>query len=127
VGDPVRVEQVIWALFDNAIKYSPDGSPITVHVWGRENGDGLRSELEVVDTGAGMDSETLRRAFDQFYRSEQARRLAPDGSGVGLYAANGMIRAMGGEISITSRLGAGTSVAVALPAEAVESNESEEG
>ena len=53
-----------------------------------------------------MDAETLAHAFDQFYRASDARRLAPDGSGVGLYAARGLLRAMGGEITAESRPGA---------------------
>jgi signal transduction histidine kinase len=64
-----------------------------------------------------MDEETRVRAFDQFYRSEQARRLAPDGSGVGLYAARGLVEAMGGSVSIESRLGRGTTIVIRLPAE----------
>jgi signal transduction histidine kinase len=64
-----------------------------------------------------MVPETRARAFDQFYRSADARRLSPDGSGVGLYAARGLVEAMGGSISIESGLGAGTAVTVVLPAE----------
>ena len=113
VGDPDRVEQVLWALLDNAVKYSPPGTPVDVHV---KPFDG-RLALEVRDEGTGMDEQTRRRAFDQFYRSEEARRLAPDGSGVGLYAARGLVDAMGGSISVESSLGAGTTVTVTLPAE----------
>ena len=54
-----------------------------------------------------MDEATQARAFDQFFRSDQARGLAPDGSGVGLYAAHGLIEAMGGSIEIGSPLVAG--------------------
>jgi signal transduction histidine kinase len=67
-----------------------------------------------------MDDETLERAFEQFYRASDARRLAPDGSGVGLYAARGLVRAMGGEVSLVSELGSGTTVTVSLPAEPLE-------
>ena len=58
-----------------------------------------------------------RSAFEQFYRSSDARRLAPDGSGVGLYAARGLMRAMGGDIELASRLGVGTTVTLSLPGE----------
>ena len=80
----------------------------------------MLARLEVADEGGGMDEEAAARAFEQFYRSEHARRLAPDGSGVGLYAAQGLVRAMGGEITLRSRLGAGTTVVITLPAEAAE-------
>ena len=66
-----------------------------------------------------MDDETQRQAFAQFFRSDSARRMAPDGSGVGLYAARGIIEAMGGTIELDSRLGKGTTVRIELPAEVV--------
>jgi signal transduction histidine kinase len=121
VGDPDRLEQVLWALFDNAVKYSPAGSPVSVRISGDhpETGE-LRSVVHIRDEGAGMDEEAQRRAFEQFYRSDSARRLAPDGSGVGLYAARGLVAAMGGMIEIDSRLGAGTTVGISLPGEADE-------
>ncbi|MEO5986728.1 MAG: HAMP domain-containing sensor histidine kinase [Candidatus Limnocylindria bacterium] len=117
VADPDRLEQVLWALFDNAVKYSPAGSPITVRI--RPDGSG-ELLVAVSDAGTGMDAETVAHAFDQFFRSTQARNLAPDGSGVGLYAAFGLMRAMGGSIQIESRLGAGTSMVLRIPAEAVD-------
>jgi signal transduction histidine kinase len=113
VGDPDRVEQVLWALLDNAVKYSPDGSPIDVRI----APDNARLAVTVRDRGTGMDQDTVAQAFDQFYRSAQARRLAPDGSGVGLYAAKGLVEAMGGTIDLESRLGGGTAVTVRLRAE----------
>jgi signal transduction histidine kinase len=73
--------------------------------------------VTVQDRGSGMDGETVARAFEQFYRSPQARKLAPDGSGVGLYAARGLMEAMGGEINVRSTLGEGSWVRVSLPAE----------
>jgi len=66
-----------------------------------------------------MDPPDRAQAFDQFYRSENARRMAPDGSGVGLYAARGLIEAMGGTVTLTSSLGHGTTVSIQLPAELV--------
>ncbi|MEO6577966.1 MAG: ATP-binding protein, partial [Candidatus Limnocylindria bacterium] len=72
------------------------------------------------DAGTGMDAETVAHAFDQFFRSTEARKLAPDGSGVGLYAAHGLMRAMGGSIEIESRLGSGTTMTLRIPAEAVD-------
>ena len=52
-----------------------------------DGGSGMLARIAVTDEGTGMDEETRERAFEQFYRSADARRLAPDGSGVGLYAA----------------------------------------
>lgn len=119
VGDPDRFEQVLWALLDNAVKYSPPGSPIEVAV---EQGGG-QVAVTVRDEGTGMDDETRERAFDQFYRSPRARRMAPDGSGVGLYAARGLVEAMGGTISAEGRLGGGTAITVRLPGEPSDTGE----
>jgi signal transduction histidine kinase len=116
VGDPDRLEQVLWAVLDNAVKYSPPGSPIDVRV---EPEDG-RLRIEVRDQGLGMDAETQARAFEQFYRSTEARRMAPDGSGIGLYAAKGLMTAMSGDLHIESRLGGGTTIEVIVPAEPAE-------
>jgi len=116
VGDPDRFEQVLWAVLDNAVKYSPPDSAIAVHV----RADQDWREISVTDQGQGMDPEELDHAFDQFFRSDAARKSAPDGSGIGLYAARGLVQAMGGSVSIESAAGAGTTVRITLPAEAVE-------
>ena len=113
VADEDRLEQVLWAVLDNAVKYSPSQSP--VHA-GIDAQDGMLA-VTIRDRGAGMDTATREHAFEQFYRSDAARRLAPDGSGVGLYAASGLMRAMGGRIEITSHVGEGTAVTLHVPAE----------
>jgi signal transduction histidine kinase len=113
VGDPDRFEQVLWAIFDNAVKYSPPGSAISARLVPAEGG----LSLTVTDRGTGMDEETTARAFDQFYRGSQARKLAPDGSGVGLFAARGLMEAMGGAIHVDGALGIGTAVTLRVPAE----------
>jgi K+-sensing histidine kinase KdpD len=113
VADPDRVEQVLWAVFDNAVKYSPPGSPIETTITSAERA----IEIEVRDHGAGMDAEAQKSAFDQFYRSDGARLLAPNGSGVGLYAAKGLMQAMGGSIMLESALGSGATVRIRMPAE----------
>jgi len=116
VGDPDRLEQVLWAVLDNAVKYSPTGTPIEVRVVA----DADRLRIVVHDEGHGMDDETQARAFEQFYRSPAARRLQPDGSGIGLYAARGLMLAMGGDVSIHSELGRGAAVQLSLQAEPAE-------
>jgi signal transduction histidine kinase len=70
-----------------------------------------------------MDDATRRQAFDQFYRAPAARKLAPDGSGVGLYAARGLMEAMNGGVEVASALGKGTAVTLRLPAEPSETDE----
>lgn len=120
IGDPDRFEQALWAVLDNAVKYSPEGSPIGVRV---APTDGSRLLVTVTDQGRGMSDATRRQAFDQFFRSADARDAAPDGSGIGLYTARGLLRAMGGDIDASSRLGAGSTIVLTLPAEPAESVE----
>ncbi|HET8777664.1 MAG TPA: HAMP domain-containing sensor histidine kinase [Candidatus Limnocylindria bacterium] len=113
VADPDRLEQVLWAVLDNAVKYSTADAPVSVEIGARDG----RMAVTVRDHGMGMDDITRARAFDQFYRSEHARRLAPDGSGVGLYAASGLMHAMGGDIEVDSAVGRGSAVTLLVPAE----------
>jgi signal transduction histidine kinase len=130
IADPDRLEQVLWALLDNAVKYSPGERIVRVTYKSRSRHAGgdqllqpsapasdLVAVLTISDSGIGMDASTAERATDQFYRAEGARRLVPDGSGVGLYAARGLVELMGGRLNLRSRLGVGTSVTITLPAE----------
>jgi signal transduction histidine kinase len=128
VADADRVEQILWALLDNAIKYSADKTHISVRLkkQARSRADDnspngpsgeLVAELSVTDEGFGMDRESVEHAFEQFYRSDSARVAAPNGSGIGLYAARGLASLMGGSMSIDSRPGLGTTVRLLLPAE----------
>ncbi len=119
VADPDRLEQVLWALMDNAVKYSPPGSQVTLRIEARDvpRGSGLVSVISVGDAGPGMDEMTRERAFEQFFRADEARRLVPDGSGIGLYAARGLLEAMGGQIRVESERGHGTAMVLTLPAE----------
>jgi signal transduction histidine kinase len=121
VADPDRLEQVLWALMDNAVKYSPAGSTILVRLGLDERAAGVPlSEIAIQDQGVGMDATTRANAFEQFFRSDDARRLVPDGSGIGLYAARGLVQAMGGAVAIESQPNGGTTVRITLPAEAAD-------
>src|SRR5918999_718561 len=111
VADEDRLEQVLWAVLDNAVKYSPPASRVEAAITAHDG----TVEITIRDRGAGMDAVTREHAFEQFYRSDAARRLAPDGSGVGLYAASGLMRAMGGRIEISSEVGEGTAVTLRVP------------
>lgn len=118
VGDPDRYEQVTWALLDNAVKYAPQGTEIRVRLSGEsDSSTGFVSRLEVSDQGPGLLPADEARAFDQFFRGAEARRMVPDGSGIGLYAARGLIEAMGGRLELETALGAGATFRVTLPAE----------
>ncbi len=126
VADPDRFEQVLWAILDNAVKYSAPGTSVRVRLSSRPepSGDGMLGEVAITDQGIGMDAATVGRATEQFFRADDARIASPDGSGVGLYAASGLVALMGGRLDITSRPGTGTSVVVSLPGEAADDTDS---
>jgi signal transduction histidine kinase len=108
--DGTRLEQVLHNLVSNALKYSPSGSRVEVHV-AQEGGEAV---LAVVDRGIGISSEELRHLFAPFRRTRHAREVAP-GVGIGLSVARRIVEAHGGRIEVDSRPGSGSTFRVRLP------------
>jgi signal transduction histidine kinase len=109
-GDALRLAQVLRNMVSNAIKYSPDGGPVTVRL-GRE---GKLAHLSVSDNGIGVSAEVMPRLFERYYRVESGDSSI-GGLGVGLYVANEIVRLHGGRISVASAPGEGSTFTVALP------------
>jgi signal transduction histidine kinase len=114
LADADRIEQVLVNLLDNAIKYSPEGGRITVAI------DEKSPALEMVgvavrDEGLGIPAEDLARVFERFYRVDRARSRDGGGSGLGLSIAQAIVEAHGGEITLRSEEGQGTTVHFTLP------------
>jgi two-component system sensor histidine kinase BaeS len=107
--DGRRIRQVIGNLVSNALRHTPAGGRVTLRV--RRIGGAV--ELEVADTGAGMDPEAAERAFDRFWRSGDSA-----GAGLGLAIVRDLVRAHGGEAVLGSAPGAGTVVRCRFPVEA---------
>ena len=103
-GSAESLRRLFVILFDNAMKYTPRGGAVSVRV-SMAGGD-VRSAstvvIDVVDSCAGLDPVDQQRAFDRFYRGTAARRIAPDGSGLGLSIARTIVERHGGEISLSS-------------------------
>jgi signal transduction histidine kinase len=110
-ADPDRLQQVLLIVIDNAIKHTPAGGRIDVHV--RRHGQS--AHVEVRDTGTGIAPEHLPRIFDRFYRADKARARAQGGAGLGLAIAKMLVDAHGGHLQVSSTVGVGTQVAVSLP------------
>ncbi len=104
------VKQVFKQLLDNAIKYSPEGSPLKILC--RPSGD--RIVVDVADSGPGIPEEEQDRIFDEFYRVPGKRERA-SGTGMGLFIAKRIVDAHGGRIWVTSKPGSGSTFHVALP------------
>jgi signal transduction histidine kinase len=113
-ADPLRVEQVVANLVDNAIKYSPDGGPVTVRVSSGEGGATLF--VAVSDRGVGITAEQAGRVFDRFYRAVDALDGAPRGVGLGLFLCKRLVEAQGGRIWAESVPGRGSTFHFTLPA-----------
>jgi two-component system sensor histidine kinase KdpD len=109
--DPVLIEQAFAQLVDNAAKYSPSGSTITVAA--KRNGHGL--VLSVSDTGVGLTAEESTQLGDRFFRGP--RHIATtSGSGLGLWIAKAFVGANGGRIEADSAgINQGTKIAISLP------------
>lgn len=118
-ADRNMIKQVMRILLDNAVKYSPEGSTITMGV--KKGGDA--AVLTMQDTGEGISSEDLPHIFDRFYRADKARKSETGGHGLGLSIARIIVVAHGGRIHVRSKVGEGTTFTVEIPYEKRESGE----
>lgn len=112
-GEFRRVLQVLLNLLGNAIRYSPDNSLI----WIRVNREGDRATVTVADQGQGIDAEQQAVVFEKF---ERLGRTDSGGSGLGLYIARRLARAMDGELVVDSAPGQGARFTLSLPARDVD-------
>jgi two-component system sensor histidine kinase CiaH len=109
-GDPDRLQQVLLILLDNALKHTPAGGSVTVDI--RQHGP--EGVIEVADTGQGIPAEHLDRIFDRFYRADRARSRIDGSTGLGLAIARSLVEAHGGQLTLHSGLGSGTTAAFRL-------------
>ncbi|HKR62259.1 MAG TPA: ATP-binding protein [Thermoanaerobaculia bacterium] len=116
-GDRDRLEQVLGNLLENAVKYSPDGSDITVTV--EDRGDAFVTAVS--DRGIGIPADELGQVFERFHRGRQVSSTNYGGLGLGLYITKQIIERHGGAIWVESREGQGTSFYFSLPASEVSS------
>jgi len=109
-ADRELIEVALRQLIDNALKYSPPGSPVLV---GAEFSDG-RLIVSVADHGPGIPEDEQSRIFEKFYRAEASRHQIP-GAGLGLVIAREIIQVHGGEIWVESKVGEGSIFRFSLP------------
>jgi two-component system phosphate regulon sensor histidine kinase PhoR len=109
--DQRALEQVLANLIDNAVKYCPQGSSVTLRA---ANGDGM-IKLTVEDTGPGIAEAHLPRLFERFYRVDAGRSRDVGGTGLGLSIVKHMVEAMGGDVTVRSTVGKGSAFEVKLP------------
>lgn len=110
--DESKIQFVVDVVFDNAIRYTPEGGSISVHVV--ENTKSL--VLSVEDTGIGIDSKDRRKISKRFFRTEKARTIHTEGMGMGLYTSRKIIERHKGRLSIFSKgENQGTLITVEIP------------
>jgi signal transduction histidine kinase len=110
MGDPDALKQLLLILVDNGVKYTPPGGVVTITLHHEHDG----AVLAVRDTGVGIAAEDLPHIFERFYRSPAAR--AGGGTGLGLAIARWIADEHGAHIEVASRVDAGTTFTVRLPA-----------
>ena len=112
-ADPDRLRQVLANLIDNAIKYGrADG---TVRAEAKPVA-GNKIEISVSDDGPGIPAGAKDRLFERFYRADKARSREQGGTGLGLAIVKHVVQAHGGEITVTSELGKGSTFSFTIPA-----------
>jgi signal transduction histidine kinase len=109
--DRNRLRQVLANLLDNAIKYTASGGRVEIRA-GRHDGSVV---VEVTDTGAGISADELPRIWDRLYRGDKSRSTR--GLGLGLSLVKAIVQAHGGQVSVASTPGAGSTFALRLPVE----------
>ncbi|MET9229004.1 HAMP domain-containing sensor histidine kinase [Lentzea sp. NPDC003310] len=110
-ADPVRLRQALGNLVANAVRYTPPGGEVVVKLFLWQD----RAVLEVADTGTGIAPEDLPHVFDRFWRADKSRSRRTGGSGLGLAITRHLVEAHGGEVSVTSVLGEGSTFRISLP------------
>ena len=110
-GDPGRLHQVIANLMSNALRHTPDGTPIHVELLTEDT----YAILRVRDEGPGLDEEAKSKVFERFYRVDTGRSRAQGGAGLGLAIVQSLVAAHGGDTSVESTPGNGATFTVRLP------------
>ena len=111
MGDRESLVQLLVNLLDNAIKYSVSGDTVVVEL--KQAGDFMN--VAVIDEGPGIPEEDQSRIFERFYRVDPARSKELGGTGLGLSIVKHIASTHGGEITVQSKVGAGSTFTLSLP------------
>ena len=109
-ADARRLEQMLTNLVDNGIKFGREGGTVTIRYQANE-----RDQISIEDNGDGIPAQHLERLFERFYRVDRARSRDMGGTGLGLAIVKHLALLHGGEVTVTSELGKGTTFKIHLP------------
>lgn len=112
LADRMRLEQILYNLIDNAVKFNRPGGSVNVTA----EAEGENVVVSVGDTGVGIAAHDLPRVFERLYRGDKSRSTKTEGTGLGLAIVKHLVRAHGGEVSVTSELGRGSLFTFTMPA-----------
>jgi two-component system sensor histidine kinase VicK len=115
-ADPDRFQQVMRALVDNAVKFTPKGGHVRVHAG--QNGYSEKLRVDVVDNGIGIPAEAMPRIFERFYQVDNSATRKFGGTGMGLALVQRLVQAHGAEVEVESEVGKGTRFSLLWPARA---------
>lgn len=115
-ADSMRLEQMLTNLIDNAVKFNHEKGSVYAS-FKRQDG---KDYISVTDAGEGISAEHLQRIFERFYRTDRARSREIGGTGLGLAIVKHLARLHGGEVSVNSTLGKGSTFSIELPQVVVE-------
>ncbi len=111
LGDPDRLQQVVWNLLSNSIKFTEPGGSVTVVI----SMAGGSVQLKVGDTGSGIPAEFLPQMFERFRQQDASANRRHGGLGLGLSLVRQLVELHGGTVAAESTIGMGTTITVALP------------
>ncbi len=112
-ADRTKIQQVIYNLVDNAIKFTPEGRQIRVQVTEKDN----KIYTSVKDEGVGIPKDAQKKVFERFYKTDPSRGKDKTGTGLGLAITKEIIKAHGEQITLTSEEGEGSEFIFSLPKE----------
>lgn len=116
-GDEVQLERALTNVVENAVKFTPPTGSVRVETAAAEGALGRPSvTIDITDTGMGVPADEIPHLFSRFFRATNAQDQAVQGTGLGLAIVREIVHAHGGEVSVSSVVGEGTTVRIMLPA-----------
>lgn len=115
VGDEAKLRQVVTNLMGNALRYTPDGTPVEIMVGTRTIGGQKMSVIKIRDHGPGISDDEAPRIFERFYRADSSRDRNTGGSGLGLAIVSAIVASHAGTVRLEQTPGGGATMVIELP------------